>query len=254
MNRKLHMDSRDVEAKAPSIDPASEAKRLDAAVEEARIGIGYINVLTIANPLKFGTYNERPEKETETNKMVTSFNMHGIQSLKEANALCVIVKRSRLATGQTFAGQWTKEESLQEIQFNDNAEIVFASGQHRVAALKKMNKNTLDELSALVKRNTKLTELENPTEEQVEEQHEIREQIGEAKGKLKRLGKWGVILYDEGAFHLYSIFAIHARRDHVGHARVLDDLVPYAMQYETTPNMHNRICYAMSTTRTETMS
>jgi len=41
------MDTRAVEAKAPEIDPAEEAKRLDAAVEEARIGIGYINVLYI---------------------------------------------------------------------------------------------------------------------------------------------------------------------------------------------------------------
>jgi hypothetical protein len=211
MNRRLHMDSREVEAKAPAIDPAKEAKRLDAAVQEARIGIGYINVLTISNELLFGRYNERPEKDSETNKMVTSFDLHGIQSLKEVNALCVIVKRSRLASGQTYEGQWMKEESLQEIQFNDRDGIVLASGQHRVAALKKMNKNTLDELSALVKRNTKLTELEDPTEEHVEEQHDIREQIAEAKGKLKMLGKWGVILYDEGAFIVHYIDVFHAR-------------------------------------------
>jgi len=213
------MDTREVQAKAPAIDPAEDAKRLDAAVEEARIGIGYINILTIPNNLIFARYNERPEKESETNKMVTSFEHHGIQSLKEANALCLIVERSRLASGQTFDGQWTKEESLKEVQFNDTEGIVVASGQHRVAALKKMNKNTLDELSALVKRNTKLTEMEEPSEEHIEEQQDIRDQIAEAKGKLQRLGKWGVILYDECELSIHSYDKSHARCDHVSLAR-----------------------------------
>jgi hypothetical protein len=45
------MDSREVAAKAPVVDPAKDATRLDKAVENARIGIGFINVLTLSNEL-----------------------------------------------------------------------------------------------------------------------------------------------------------------------------------------------------------
>ena len=87
MNRKLHMDTRAVDAVAPSIDPAKDALLLDKATEETRIGIGYVNVLTMNNKMLFGKYNERPLKDTETNKMLTSFSKHGIQWNKEETAL-----------------------------------------------------------------------------------------------------------------------------------------------------------------------
>lgn len=120
MNQRLHMDSEEVEAKALAIDPAIDVKQLDIAIEQVRIGIGYINVLMISNDLVFGMYNEHLGKESETNKMVMSFDLHGIQSLKEENMLCMIVKQSRLTPEQSFDGQWIKEMfKLKEIQFRD---------------------------------------------------------------------------------------------------------------------------------------
>ncbi|KAJ8581915.1 hypothetical protein M405DRAFT_868274 [Rhizopogon salebrosus TDB-379] len=198
------MDSREVAAKAPVVDPAKDATRLDKAVENARIGIGFINVLTLSNELVFGKYNERREKGTETNKMVTSFEMHGILSLKEDTALRMIVKPSRLSSEQTYKGQWTMEQTLQEIDFSDTEGLVLASGQHRIAALRKMNKNAVDHLSALEDRNSKLLDMASPEEDVVDEQKELLEEIAEAKGKLGMLGKWGVILYDEGEFSNWS--------------------------------------------------
>src|SRR6267154_2820114 len=198
MNRKLLMDSRDVAAKNPSVDPAGEDLRLDKMCHSARIGHGYINALTIENELKFGTYNDRPEKATETNKMLTSFEMRGIKSLKEENALRIVVKRDRLAADQTFDGDWLDKETLTEVKFQDKACLVLASGQHRVAALRKMNRNHMEALSGLGKQNDKLLDMDNPSEEQLEEQREIVESMSELKGKLRMIGDWGVILYDEG--------------------------------------------------------
>jgi hypothetical protein len=191
------MDTRAVNAVAPSIDPAKDALLLDKATEEARMGIGFVNVLTMKNPLVFGKYNERPLKDTETNKMLTSFSKHGIQWNKEETALCMIVKRSRLVQ-QEYAGDWMSPETLREVTFNDKEGLVLASGQHRVAALKKMHENMMDELEGLLNRHASLLGLAAPTEEHVEESDALRGEIGEMKGKVDMLGKWGVIIYDEG--------------------------------------------------------
>jgi hypothetical protein len=201
INRRLHMDTREVQAVAPSIDPAKDALLLDKGMEEARIGIGYVNVLSIKNTLLFGKYNERPLKDSETNKMLTSFSKHGIQWNKEETALCIMVKRSRLVEKE-YAGDWMSPEMLRKVTFNDNEGLVLASGQHRVAALKKMHKNMTDELDLLSNRHVSLHALDAPTEEQVEESDALRGEIGETKGKVDLIGKWGVIIYDEGKFHM----------------------------------------------------
>ena len=189
---------------APSIDPAKNTLALDQATEATRIGIGYVNLLSLKNRLLFGKYNERPLKDTETNKMLTSFSKHGIQWNKEETALCVIIKRSRLVQ-EEYQGDWMSPESLSEVRFKDNDVLVLASGQHRVAALKKLYKNTTDELDVLLKRHGTLKGYKAPTKEHVEECDALRGEIGEMKGKVDLIGKWGVILYDEGERTLYVV-------------------------------------------------
>ncbi|KAG0692405.1 hypothetical protein DFH29DRAFT_1084743 [Suillus ampliporus] len=192
----FRMDTRPVEAMAPKYDVAGEVQALDKRVAEARIGIGMVNILEMENPLIFGMYNDRPQKMTEVNKMIASFEVHGIQAMKEDNALAIIIDRKRLSTHQTFGGDWHDGSTLTHVRFQDLEPLVLASGQHRVAALRKYAEAQAEDLEHAMKKLERLQEIANPTEVQVAEHAELRESTAELKGTMERNGKWGVILYD----------------------------------------------------------
>ncbi|KAG0692330.1 hypothetical protein DFH29DRAFT_1084805, partial [Suillus ampliporus] len=190
------LDTRPIQAKMPENDPAAEAQRLNQEVETARIGNGYINILDLENPLIFGTYNDRPEKMSEINKMMTSFERHGIQSMDEKNALVIIIERSRLSGNQSLDVPWTDINALPHVRFLDTAGLTLASGQHRVAALRKLMQTHTDELVVQLKRLERLQNIDNPSPAQQEEHRDLREHIAELKGATQIKGKWGVKLYD----------------------------------------------------------
>ncbi|KAG1719063.1 hypothetical protein EDB19DRAFT_1837088, partial [Suillus lakei] len=81
------------------------------------------------------------------------------------------------------------EEEVPPLQLKDAHDIVVASGQHRVAVLRKYSKNVMDEVASIEKRCRKINEMKNPTEEHVAEYNRLRSELGEL---------WGVIVYDEG--------------------------------------------------------
>ncbi|KAG0699991.1 hypothetical protein DFH29DRAFT_876941 [Suillus ampliporus] len=192
------LDTRPIQAKMPENDPAAEAQRLNQEVETARIGNGYINILDLENPLIFGTYNDRPEKMSEINKMMTSFECHGIQSMDEKNALVIIIERSRLSGNQSLDVPWTDINALPHVRFLDTAGLTLASGQHRVAALRKLMQTHTDELVVQLKCLERLQNIDNPSPAQQEEHRDLREHIAELKGATQIKGKWGVKLYDAG--------------------------------------------------------
>ncbi|KAG0697259.1 hypothetical protein DFH29DRAFT_1003872 [Suillus ampliporus] len=193
----FRFDTRPVEAEVPVDELATKVKRLDAALAKARIGIGKMNILELQNTLKFGVYNDRAQKTSEVNKMMSSFEKHGMQAYTDGNALPIIIQRSRLSPGQTFEGDWNDPETLTEVQLEDSEPIVLASGQHRVAALKKIYNTFVEEEATQTKRLKRLQGLQTVTDEHVEEHAVLRERIAKVLGHIGVLGQWGVILYDE---------------------------------------------------------
>ncbi|KAG1762375.1 hypothetical protein EDD22DRAFT_847143 [Suillus occidentalis] len=100
---------------ADMADPAARAIALDAKLEEAKLGIGKINVIKIANKLTFGRYNDRPVKESEVNKMITSYEKHGMQWTKRENSLAIVIEPARLAPDQDLEGAWNASDTLNYI-------------------------------------------------------------------------------------------------------------------------------------------
>ncbi|KAG2337835.1 hypothetical protein BDR05DRAFT_952349 [Suillus weaverae] len=72
-----------------------------------------------------------------------------------------------------------------------------ASGQHRVAALRKMHKSYLDDEITLSKRLNQLRNLK-ATEELLQEHAAVQNELAKVKGLISHNGEWGVILYDIG--------------------------------------------------------
>ncbi|KAG2353680.1 hypothetical protein BDR07DRAFT_1382927 [Suillus spraguei] len=192
------LDTRPVKAMQPENDMAAENRRLEAALEKAQLGIGKINLLHIGNPLKFGTYNDRPLKPSEVNKMLTSFEKFGIQSFDPRNALAIVIEPTRLSPNQTLTGTWTDPDTIKRVKFEDGAPLIMASGQHRVAALQKGAKKSLESEKSFSGRIAALEKVTKPTMEQGEEHDLLKKQLALLKGRLETEGEWGVILYDKG--------------------------------------------------------
>ncbi|KAG2335551.1 hypothetical protein BDR05DRAFT_1006689 [Suillus weaverae] len=191
------LDLRPVQAKIYGDEQAAKIQQLDAGLEKAKIGIGKINLLEIENKPIFGTYNDRPQKSTEVNKMLTSFEKNGIQSCKEVNTLAVVIEASRIEPNQKLDGSWSNAETLVNVKFTDKHPIILASGQHRYAALKKMEETYREDEKVIEKRLARLQALATKSDEDVDEHIELRKVLSEIKGQLCGMGVWGVTLYDK---------------------------------------------------------
>jgi hypothetical protein len=191
------MDKRPVEANAPTNDPAQAAQKMDMQLAKCRLGVAYIDVIKIQNPLLFGKYNDRPQVEKEVNKLIACFKKEGILAMREDTAIPIMLSSTRLQSGLRLSLNFNEEE-VPQLQLKDAHDIVVASGQHRVAALKKYSKNVMDEVASIEKRRRKINEMKNPTEEHVAEYNRLRNELGELQGALILMGRWGVIVYDEG--------------------------------------------------------
>ncbi|KAG0698909.1 hypothetical protein DFH29DRAFT_1081577 [Suillus ampliporus] len=98
----LHLDTRPVQAEAPKHDIGKETQRLDTEVAKCKAGVAWIDLLEMGDRLKFGVYNDRPENDTETNKLVGSFKSSGIVPMKDTSAIPLILDIKRVKNVKTL--------------------------------------------------------------------------------------------------------------------------------------------------------
>ncbi|KAG0697725.1 hypothetical protein DFH29DRAFT_1071474, partial [Suillus ampliporus] len=194
----LHLDTRPVQAEAPKHDIGKETQRLDTEVAKCKAGVAWIDLLEMGDRLKFGVYNDRPENDTETNKLVGSFKSSGIVPMKDTSAIPLILDIKRVKNVKTLGNDFTVPDDVPELQLKDSAKIVVASGQHRLSALRRYYQSLEDEYQALEKKRTKITNLKHPSEEHVQSFNEMRDEMCSIKGVMEGVGKWGVVIYDQG--------------------------------------------------------
>jgi hypothetical protein len=180
---------------------------MDKAMHDAMIGYGTFNVLKIENTLKFGTYNDRPQKSTKVNKIITSFENHGHQWFKEANALAMVIDPACVGNLEELEEwEWEDPEGLREIVFEDEDTLLMASGLHCVAALQKMAEGYVAERDALEKNIECLASAQNPTDEAVEEYKTLRDRLAIVLHELESTGMWSVKLYDRSQYSLIYVY------------------------------------------------
>lgn len=64
-------------------DIAKETQKLNAQIAKCKVGVAWVDLLKISKCLKFGIYNDHPENEAETNKLVGCFQTNGIILMKD---------------------------------------------------------------------------------------------------------------------------------------------------------------------------
>ncbi|KAG1739081.1 hypothetical protein EDD22DRAFT_959421 [Suillus occidentalis] len=193
----LHMNDRPIEASIPKVDIAKETHKLDNQVAKCKVGIAWVDLLKIGNRLKFGVYNDRPENETETKRLVGCFERYGILSMKEVSAIPLILKTSRLKDATKLTKSFDEPEDIVELELKDLDEIVVASGQHRLAALRLYNQTLQDEYKVQGKKREKIRALKNTSQEHIASYNECHDEMCRLKGLLHGNTKWGVVIYDE---------------------------------------------------------
>jgi hypothetical protein len=219
---------RPVVAQAPKIDPGKETQKLDSQVSKCKAGVAWIDILATINTLKFGTYNDRSENKAETVKLMGSFK-GGIVPMKDSSAIPIIINLKRIKPGLTLAPDFTNPEEVPQLELSDGNEIIVASGQHRLAALKRYHGGLKDELTALTKKCAKIKELKHPSQDRIDSYNAMRLEMSEILGQLEGIGKWGVTVYNEGVCHIpirrvvsvsvYNV-VVGVSHDNVFHRRV----------------------------------
>ncbi|KAG2062779.1 hypothetical protein BDR04DRAFT_1123710, partial [Suillus decipiens] len=176
----LQMNDGPIIAAIPKTDVAKEMQRLDNQVAKCKVGIASINLLEIAGRLKFGVYNDRPEKESETKRLVECFEKSGIVSMKEISAIPLIMKTSRLKDAGKLTKSFDEPEEIIELEMNDLNPILL-----------------LDEYSVHEKKREKIRALKTVMQEHIASYNECHDKMCRLKGLLYGIGQWGVIIYDE---------------------------------------------------------
>ncbi|KAG2109801.1 hypothetical protein BD769DRAFT_1392420 [Suillus cothurnatus] len=184
-------------AKSQKNDTAKTIQRLDVQVAKCKLGSAWINLLTTTHNLEVGRYNDRPEVELETSKLIASFKTSGIVSMKNSSAIPIIIDKSGIENNFEFALGFDDPEAVPHLELNEHSDIIVASGQHRISAVKRYRGLIEEEMESYQTRRGKLADLKTLTDEAINEHNALGDQIAECMGQLDGMGKWGVIVYDK---------------------------------------------------------
>ncbi|KAG1729403.1 hypothetical protein EDB19DRAFT_1832447 [Suillus lakei] len=168
------LDMHPVEAKVNKDNQVAKIQHLDAALKQAKIGIGKLELLQMDNKIVFGTYNDCPKKLTEVNKMLSSFENNGVQWSKVGNTLAVIIDCSCVVPDEGLDGDWNAPMEL------------------------KMAESYLKEHKTIEKHLTQLQDMKRISDDAIDEHKQLRELLMGMKGNLANIRMWGVTLYNKG--------------------------------------------------------
>jgi hypothetical protein len=105
-----------------------EMQRLDNQVAKCKVDIVWVNLFGIAERLKFGVYNDRPENKIETKRLVGCFEQYGILLMKEVSAILLIMKILCLKDVIKLTKSFDKPEDIIELKMKDLNDIIVTSG------------------------------------------------------------------------------------------------------------------------------
>ncbi|KAG2053955.1 hypothetical protein BDR06DRAFT_971872 [Suillus hirtellus] len=192
----FHLNTRPLEPLVLENDVAKQTQKLDMQVGKCKAGVGWMNILALSKQLKFGTYNDRAENESETNKLVMLF-CDGIMSMKDQTAIPIIIDIGRIKNAKSLSKDFLDLGDIPELEFLNTDPIVVTLGQHRLAALVKYKQQLDDEYNILAKKRDKYRGMDKINAEQMAMYNVVQFDMCLIMGITVTIGKWGVILYDQ---------------------------------------------------------
>ncbi|KAG1725502.1 uncharacterized protein EDB91DRAFT_1254766 [Suillus paluster] len=169
----LHLDERPIRAQDGN-NLAKQMQKLDTQVAKCKAGVAWIDLLAIKN-------------EAETNKLISSFRGSGVVSMKMKAAIPIIIDTKRIKTGLELAANFDDPDDVPQLELKDKDDIVVASGQHRLSALRRYVQQLEDEYASLEKKRGKISTLKHLTEDHI---YRVKIEIGFKLVKKYLLAGW----------------------------------------------------------------
>lgn len=204
-------------------DPKPAKKTAKHSVDEklihaAQFSVNIIDLFTPVKPINFGRWNSRHLKEPEWKKLVEFMTTQGIKPFSYDNMMPLVINRRHVDPDCISNGSngydakmlvLSKEAEVEKLEV-----LELAGGRHRKAAMAEIKKKKLEELDRLdtvrksiIKRRVVK---EEATARKQADLDACDETIAALKDEIANLGRWGVILYDQG-----KRFVIGQRPDHL---------------------------------------
>ena len=174
-----------------------ELKDSEEACLKAFLGYAQVDILEL-NPI-WRTWNKHLLVESQVSKTVDSFIRNGIRRFAPSSRIPLIVPRDWVKVENLQSHVGMGGDDLPQLEWTDKADktkIYGASGQHRFKALMVMKEKWEKSLEKAEK------EFEAAGKGGADAA-QTKEEAGKAvrlwQKKIKRAGRWGVVLYDYGA-------------------------------------------------------
>ncbi|KAG2053965.1 hypothetical protein BDR06DRAFT_1008156 [Suillus hirtellus] len=196
----LLLNQHPIEPAPPEIDLGKETQKLDSWVAKCKVGITWVNLLEIGDMLKFSVYNNCPENDVETSKLV----------------IPIIINLKHVANKDSLLQTFDELEKMGELKLKDQNPIVVVSGQHHLSVLRQYARSVQDEYDSLEKKWMKIIGMPKPSADHVQQHNQYWVMQEDLQWILDNISQWGVIVYDQEAMDKHAKDAFGEITDTIG--------------------------------------
>jgi hypothetical protein len=172
---------------------STDYNQIQNTINKALLGMAKIRVIDPIVRFKFGKYNPRLLDKGKARFLANSLDASGIRCFVPENMLPLLVPSADHVVLDGLIKDISATQNVTELELTkvgrERAYLTFASGQHRIEAVKIYVKGLEDELRALQK---KIAANKNPSDRSgdIAKEEEIKE-------KIEKATFWGILVYDE---------------------------------------------------------
>jgi hypothetical protein len=174
-------------------------------VVEAQFSINVINLFDAPKSIHFGKWNPRPLIQGEWKKLKVAMTQQGIKAFTPENMMPLVISARHVEPScvqNSIKGYEAKALVLSAEGEREVKKLQMAGGRHRMAAMKSIKADKEGEMQKLKKAQGKVSRRKatkpSAVEKKAGELEEIGKKIEELEEEISKIGRWGVILYDEG--------------------------------------------------------
>lgn len=230
---------------------------------KAIFGYARLDLIDYEDELEFGKWNFRELRREQTEDLVQSFLMWGLDRFSLSRAIPVVVQKEDVVDGTYRTSAEPVLElpvlKLQEAALGKKA-MKPPSGQHRARAMHVWHSLQEKQLSELLQARKRLEaqdfELTDPVEI-AQENKENRPKVDDLEATLAFGGQWLVILYSAGkslATHHFECPTCHVSEGHISHRSVMTRNVDCVLQLHLLADVAPTLSQISSMNRSDFIS
>lgn len=171
-------------------------------LNKALFSIATVDLLDPVRPIRHGTFNTRPINKAALHNLVQIMESAGVHSNLYSTAIPILASPEHIDPSSIFT-DITKINQAPELKLSEKGELEVekffaAGGNHRTAAIGVLNErleSRIEQLESEIKTKEEKNSNKSKSKARLEE---LRQELGTLKAKKGELGKWTVLLYDEG--------------------------------------------------------